>query len=303
MPELPEVETIKKQLQKSIKGKKIRSSTVFTDKMVFIGSGQISNIKKGSKQESAQFIQKLENKRVLDVERRAKYLIVRLSNDFAAIIHLRMSGQLIYIPKADLKKPLRLSMAKTAQLQTLPAKHTHVAIEFTDGSVLFYNDTRQFGHLRIVEGDEFEKVLGSHHLGPEPLSLSLKEFEKVVSEHPEKRAKDFLLNQQIIAGIGNIYADESLFISKIRPQRKMKTLEKSEVRALHQAIVVVLKDAIKAGGSSLEYFLMTNGDSGKFVSEHQVYGRAGESCVECGEKLLTTKIASRTTVYCARCQR
>jgi formamidopyrimidine-DNA glycosylase len=302
MPELPEVETIKKQLEKSIKGRKIKAVSVFTDKMVQVGEAKISNIKKGSKFQTKEFILRLIGRKVLSLERRAKYLIIRLSGEVIIMIHLRMSGQLLFLKKSDLKKPLRLSMAKKALEQTLPTKHTHVSFLFTDDSTLFYNDTRQFGHLRVVTKDQYEKVLENSKIGPEPLTLSLKDFDNLVKMYPTKRIKDFLLDQTIIAGIGNIYADEALFLAKIRPDRKMQTLLKPEIKRLRVSIIRVLKDAIKAGGSSLEYFLMTNGDSGKFVSSHQVYGRSKEPCIECGEILETKKIASRTTVYCKICQ-
>ena len=230
MPELPEVETIKNQLAKSIVGKKIRDIQVFTDKMVHIGSGKISNIKKGSPERSKKFNVLLAGKSVVNVERRAKYLVIRLTGDYSVLIHLRMSGQLIFVPKEDLQKPIKLSMAKTALEQVLPIKHTHAAFVFTDKSVLYYNDTRQFGHLRLVSKSEFSEVVNAAKLGPEPLDISVQEFSGLVKKFENKRAKDFLLNQSVIAGVGNIYADESLFISKVRPDRKMQNLSNDEIK-------------------------------------------------------------------------
>ena len=150
---------------------------------------------------------------------------------------------------------------------------------------------------------ELNTVTKDANLGPEPLELSLEEFKKIVMTYPKKRAKDFLLSQSVIAGIGNIYADEALFLSQILPSRKIGDLDQGEIKSLYNSIQMVLTEAIQAGGSSIEYFLMTNGDSGKFVTKHQVYGRGGEPCVNCGEKLSSIKIASRTTVFCKNCQK
>jgi formamidopyrimidine-DNA glycosylase len=303
MPELPEVETVKRQLQKSLKNKKIKEVFVYLDKMIKVGPGQISSLKIGSKKASTDFAVQLKNKIVLELDRRAKYLIIKLSGGLNLVIHLRMSGQLIFIPKKDLNNPLALSLAKTAIKQTLPSKHTHIEFIFSDGDKLFYNDTRQFGHLRLVTDAEIKKVFEDQNLGPEPLTLKLPEFKEIIKRHSNKRAKDFLLNQEVIAGIGNIYADESLFISKISPLKKIGKLNSEQQQKLLGSIQNVLSKAIKLGGSSIEYFLMTNGGSGSFSEEHLVYGKSGEDCPVCGNKLKSQKIGSRTTVFCARCQR
>ena len=303
MPELPEVETIKRQLQHTLKGRKIKDVLVYMDKMVKVGPGKISNIKTGSKKLSADFVKGLRGKAILDVERRAKYLVIRLSGGMNILAHLRMSGQMIYIPKKDLKNPLALSMAKAALKQTLPTKHTHVEFIFSNGDKLFYNDTRQFGHMRLVSDADKAKVFAEQGLGPEPLTLKFSEFEQIIAAHPQKRAKDFLLNQEVIAGIGNIYADEALFMSRISPTRKVGALKKEQRALLFKSIQKVLEKAIKAGGSSIEYFLMTNGDSGKFANEHLVYGKAGEFCSNCGRPLKSAKIGSRTSTFCSYCQK
>ena len=303
MPELPEVETVKRQLQKSLIGKKIKEVRIIMDKMVKVGAGKISNIKIGSKAQSRIFAQKLKAKIILSLDRRAKYLIIKLSGDYYLMIHLRMSGQLIYLKKEQQKNPLALSLAKSALKQTLPSKHTHVIFSFSNGDKLFYNDTRQFGHIRLVNQKEFDAVMTEQGLGPEPLTLKLKDFEKIIAAHSSKRAKDFLLNQNIIAGIGNIYADEALFISKINPKRKIGSLKIQQQKALLEAIQKVLNRAIKLGGSSIEYYLMTNGSAGKFANEHLVYAKAGEKCPRCGTILKSAKIGSRTSTFCPNCQK
>jgi len=303
MPELPEVETIKKGLAKSLKHKQIKEVFVYTDKMVKVGSGKISNAKKGSKKLTKEFQKGLQNRKVLKVERRAKYLIITFSNNYFLVIHLRMSGQLIFRNKNELNQPILLSVAKNATKEKLPSKHTHVQIFFKDGSSLFYNDTRQFGHLRLVNQKELTDVFKTSNLGPEPLTLTFSEFKKISQTNKNKRVKDFLLNQTVISGIGNIYADESLFLSKINPSRKISSLREQELKSLLFNIKKVLNKAISAGGSSIETFLTTNGSSGKYTEKHLVYGKAGKPCPVCKTKLVSKKIGSRTSTYCKHCQK
>ena len=302
MPELPEVETVKRTLEKHLIGKTISQVRIFTHKMIQVGDAKISNIKTASPKNSKDFVRVLAGKRVVSLGRRAKYLIIRLSESYELLIHLRMSGQLIYREHHSRTVPLFLSLAKTAVKETLPAKHTHVEFIFSDGDALFYNDTRQFGHIRLVTAAQSKTVFARIGLGPEPLSLSLKNFLKIIAGHPKKRAKDFLLNQSVIAGIGNIYADESLFMAKIHPLRKISTLTPAETALLLQSIQKVLKRAIRLGGSSIEYFLATNGTAGKFSEEHLVYAKKGRPCPDCGERLTSKVIGSRTSTFCIHCQ-
>ena len=303
MPELPEVETIKIHLEKALIGKTIKVVLVRLDKMVKVGPGKISNIKVGSKAESEKFVKAIVGRKVVAVKRRAKFLIIELSQGFQLMVHLRMSGQLIYRSKEQLKESLVLSLTKELKKENLPNKHTHIEFDFNDGSKLFFNDHRQFGHMRIVTAEESKVLLDMAVLGPEPLDMTEKEFREIIKKNPNKRAKDFLLNQQMIAGIGNIYADESLFISKIQPLRKVGSLTDDEISKLFKAIQAVLKRSIKLGGSSIKTYLNVNGLSGNFASKHLVYGRAGKDCFECGNVLEKTIVGSRTTVYCKVCQK
>lgn len=302
MPELPEVETVRTQLETSLVGKIIKEVFVYTDKMIKVGSEKISNIKTGTRENSLKFAGFLAGKKILSVKRRGKFLIIALGKGLNLMIHLRMSGQLIFLDKQSLGNPFVLSLAKSAIKQTLPSKHTHVEFIFSNEDKLFYNDTRQFGHIRLVSAEELNYVLEYLALGAEPLSLKQKDFNKLLLKHPKKRVKDFLLNQSVIAGIGNIYADESLFIAKISPVRKVGALDSHKAIALLSAIKKVLRKAIKFGGSSIEYFLMTNGSAGKFSEQHFVYGKAKQPCPNCGLALESKKIGSRTSTFCARCQ-
>lgn len=302
MPELPEVETVKRQLKNSLKGNVIRDVSIYNDKMIKVGAGKISNIKRGSKKDSLRFIKAVRGKKILDVKRRGKFLIIELSGGLNLMIHLRMSGQLIYLEAHSLGRPIFLSLAQTAVRQRLPTKHTHVEFSFKNGSRLFYNDTRQFGHIRLANEAQLREVFKGLGLGPEPLGLTLEDFKILLNSRPEKRIKDLLLDQKTIAGIGNIYADESLFMAGIMPARQARTLTAEEITRLHSAIQDVLRKAIKFGGSSLEYFLMTNGSAGKFSEQHLVYGKNKSPCPNCGEILSAKKIGSRTATFCLVCQ-
>jgi formamidopyrimidine-DNA glycosylase len=271
--------------------------------MVVLGGGKIPVVKKGNPKHSAEFQVLLKGRTFTLFDRRAKYLIVRLDNGAALLIHLRMSGQLIVIPKSRLATPLLLSKAKAARKELLPTKHTHAIVTCTDGTKLFYNDVRQFGHIRYVPASDLQSVIDAQQLGPEPLEMKHAEFAEIVAAHKKRAIKAVLLDQQAIAGIGNIYADESLFAAKVNPSRPAGRLDANETKVLYTELQRILHHAIRHGGSSLEYFLKTNGSGGSFAHEHQVYGKAGEHCPRCGEVLESKVVAGRTSTYCPVCQK
>lgn len=304
MPELPEVETIKRNLQKSLRGKRISEVLVLTDKMVVFGNAKIPVLKKGDKKHSIKFAKALTGRKVVALNRRGKFLIIELDNHSRLLIHLRMSGQMIFIPASRLNRPITLSVAKSALPVLLPTKHTHAILSFREGGKLFYNDVRQFGHMRLVESQkDFDTLLARENLGPEPLEIFEKDFGDLLQANSNRAIKALLLDQEKIAGVGNIYADESLFAAKINPARPAGKIKLSEVKALHSNLQRILKEAIKRGGSSLEYFLKTNGSAGSFSHEHQVYGKSGELCPRCGSKLQSKVVAGRTSTYCPHCQK
>jgi formamidopyrimidine-DNA glycosylase len=303
MPELPEVETIKRNLHHAIAGQKIENVEVLTEKMIVFGLAKALLIKKADKKRTEIFVKSTIGKIVASVERRGKFLIIKFKNGSALFIHLRMSGQLIFLEKNKLSLPLLLSIAKTAKSQLLPTKHTHVVFSFSDGSKLFYNDVRKFGHIRYVPTGDVDAFLKTENLGPEPLDLELRNFKNILEKYPKRAIKAILLDQNVIAGIGNIYADESLFAAKIHPARTAEKLKPAEIKLLHTEIKKILNRAIKLGGSSLEYYLKTNGASGSFVKEHQVYGKSGKPCPRCGRILRSMNVAGRTSTYCPNCQK
>ncbi len=304
MPELPEVETVRRQLARSLRGKRILAVAVRSGKMVHVGVAPIPARKLADPARTLRFKKGLAGRSITGLRRRAKYLVIDLSGGAAIMVHLRMSGQLIYRTAKQRLQPLRLSLAATALPQLLPGKHTHVVLEFVDSSALFYNDTRQFGHLRFVSSAaEHDAVFLQAGLGPEPLDLGFAEFNEIIAARPNRAIKSLLLDQQAIAGIGNIYADEALFAAKIKPLRRAGSLSQQERKALLAAIIKILQRAIASGGSSMEYFLKTNGSAGSFAHEHNVYGKAGEHCPRCPGILQSVKIGSRTSVFCPLCQK
>lgn len=270
MPELPEVETIKKGLNKKILNKKIADIVVLKNKSI-----------KGNKKE---FTKTLKGNAIKKIERRAKLFICALQkSDKFLLIHLKMTGQLVYNGEKN--------------------KHTRVIFKFSDGSKLFFNDLRLFGYLKIVDIEEKNKIL--EKFGPEPLlpSFTLKKFQKILKGR-KTNIKTLLLNQSLIAGIGNIYADEIVFEASVRPDRKIQTLEYKEIKKIWRSIKKVLAKAVKQEGTSIGDYIKADGMEGNFAKFLKVYGKSGEICPACKkEKIKTIKIIGRGTRFCSKCQK
>jgi len=273
MPELPEVETIRRTLDNLIIGKTIEHVTVSWPKM----------IKKP--EEPEQFIDALAGQTFTHTSRRGKFLIL-YTKDFALVSHLRMEGRYGLFQESD---PIE--------------KHTHVIFHFTDGTELRYKDVRKFGTMHLfLKGDEFD-CLPLLQLGPEPLSADFTKRGLAERLKKTKRSiKAALLDQRVIVGIGNIYADESLFRARIHPERPADELSEKEVGVLHQAIKDTLSEAVSKGGSTVRSYVNTQGQIGMFQLELFVYGRKGESCRVCGTALEGITVGGRSTVFCPSCQ-
>lgn len=286
MPELPEVETIKRELNKVLKNKTISGVEILWAKTVAPSTVKIFN-------------KTVVGKKILDLERRAKMLFIHLNNDVSLAIHLKMTGQLIYVPKHG---KLISGGHPTHDVQT-PGRHTRLIFYFKDGSTLYFNDLRKFGWVRIL--DEKLKKYIDIEIGPEPLSktFTMVKLKKIFERYPNRTVKQVLLDQKLIAGIGNIYADEAAHLSKVLPMRKIKTLTEKEIIALHKNIIGVLKLSIQKKGTSSKNYLRSNGEKGGFVPHLTVYGRSGLPCKTCGSTILKTKHATRGTHYCAQCQK
>lgn len=285
MPELPEVQTVVNHLAKKIVGKVFSAAEVRVKKMV-----------------NKNFQVQIKNKKIKKVWRRGKMIVIELSNNKYLLIHLKMTGQLIYVDKQGKVSggghPIN---AKEFDL-TKPNKFTRLILKFKDGNHLLFHDLRKFGWMKIVDQKQFLKVESQYGLEPLTKEFTLVKFQEILNQRPNLKIKQLLMMQELIAGIGNIYADESLFEAKIKPQRIVKSLKPGEIKKLHQAIIKKLKEAIKFGGTSVKTFIHPSGAKGTFVNKLKVYQRHGKPCLRCGTTLKKIKINGRGTVFCDQCQ-
>jgi len=298
MPELPEVENLRRGLEKYILGQKILTIKISKPKLV---SGK-GTLRTSSEKKVLEFIKNITNERFVDVDRRAKNLVFRLTNNKIILAHLKMTGQFIYKSKTSNKSvvgghPIELSET------VLPNKHSHIIFELENGT-LYYNDTRMFGYVLFYPSmSALEKEGHFENLGVEPVhtSFTLKYFIESLKKKKGK-IKTVLMSQDIVTGIGNIYADESLFESGILPHRPATELKTEEVTRLYKAIKRIIAKAIKVGGSSVATYRLIDDSQGNYAREHKVYGKNGKRCVECDTLLIKTLINNRTTIFCPTCQ-
>lgn len=308
MPELPEVETVVRELHKKLKGRVIESVDVYAPKVVSIGPATVSNIRTASQKSAGQFVSNLKGQKILSVKRRAKLLMFDFSGPLSLLVHLKMTGQFIFEDIALRKKTkgkYRLLNKLHAPLEQLPSKHTHVVFHFTDKSTLYFNDVRKFGYLKIVSDLEIEDVKELKGYGPEPLlkEFTYKVFESIVNKRPKGKIKLVLMDSSLIAGIGNIYSDEILYHAKVHPLRTVASLSELELKNIYKHIKPVLEKGIEAKGSSVGDFVRTDGTWGEMGKYHFVYGRKGQSCKRCGTKIESVKLGGRTGSFCPNCQR
>lgn len=284
MPELPEVETIKRQLNRAVVGKRIDQIQVLRQKS-FQGSPK-----------------KLVGKKVKTVDRRAKLLIIYLAKKFPAIlIHLKMTGQLIFKGR---RKRLVGGHPTLDWISQLPTNHTRAIITFRDKTQLFFNDMRVFGWLKAVEN---QKQLDRELKGVEGVEPLTDEF---TTENLKKQLgrtgraiKIALMDQKLIAGVGNIYANDALWDAKINPRKPAKGLTDKEINRLQQSIERVIKKGIKYGGASDSDYKQLNGMGGKYQKHFLVYKQDGKKCRRCQRaKIKKTKLSGRGTYFCPVCQ-
>ena len=278
MPELPEVETIKTQLNK-LKGKKITEIDVKLAKM-------IKNVSAGF------FKKKVGGTRIKEVRRRAKLLIIDLDNGYSLVIHLKISGQIMFI------KTLKPKNIKT---------FTHLIYHFSDKSCLLHNDLRRFGYVKLLKTDDLEKFFIQENYGPEPLDkdFNCEKFTELLSKKPNKRIKPLLMDQTFIAGVGNIYAQEACWCAEILPVRLVKTLSGKEIKNLYNCLIRILKAAIKDRGTTAadDNYVDARGKQGKYTFELKVYQRGNQKCFRCQAAIKRIVLAGRGTSYCPGCQK
>lgn len=298
MPELPEVESLRRSLKPYIVGKYINSITVHKPKLVS-GYGTVRQPLESKKQE---FETKPIGSKITDVTRVAKNLIIHLSNGQIILVHLKMTGQLVYQDDKHNKvlggHPIELSESK------LPNQHSHIVFELDQGT-LYYNDVRMFGYVLLYP--DLETLYKQGHfdkIGLDPFDSQFTAQYLYQSLRTKKsKLKTVLLDQSIVTGLGNIYADEVCFKAGILPTRIANTLTQKEVDKLYQAITEIIPKAVEMGGSSIANYIMADGSRGTYAREHKVYGKAGKPCHNCDKTLQKTIINSRTTVYCQFCQK
>lgn len=270
MPELPEVETVCRQLNERLSGKTILELQVFPNGKVFPSAVEVAAL--------------VNTKMVRRVYRRAKLIVIELSSDMSLVTHLKMTGRLVF-ERAD----------KSAD------KHDRAHFVFTKGEHrLTWADVRRFGYIRAYAPAELATLFTEY--GPEPLEISATELATFI---PKRRTsiKALLLDQAVIAGVGNIYADEACHRAGIRPQRRAHLLTAAERLRLATEIQNVLRESIAVNGTSAVDYVDTSGEKGTFQSFLRVYGRAEEPCRNCGAILTGTRVAGRGTVYCPKCQK
>ncbi len=277
MPELPEVESVVQGLNQMILGETIKKVDVLWPRII-------------ESPAVAEFKDRLEGQAFEEVKRRGKFILFYLTND-VLISHLRMEGkyQLAH-PQTKIKDPF-------------DTKHTHVVFHLESGDELRYLDVRKFGRMSLVEkGLEFKhKSLAK--LGPEPVptEFKLKDMQKFLTRRM-KAIKGVLLDQQVVVGIGNIYADEILFKAKIHPTRSANSLTATEEEKLYEAIISILAEAVKKGGTTIRSYENAFGEIGNYQEQLKVYGKTGEACVRCGTEIEKIKVVGRGTHFCPTCQ-
>ena len=288
MPELPEVETIRLQLEQKIKGLRITGVEVLNRKS-FIGD-----------------VRDVKGVRVVGVRRRGKMAVIEFEGGTCLAVHLKLTGQLIYREKNQKGKKVEGGQKSEGPfaVEELPNKFTRVIISFNNGGKLYFNDLRMFGWMRVVRdvGD-----LGEEKLGPEAIdekAFSLDYFQKLLAKS-HKPIKLVIMDQEKLAGVGNIYANEALFDARILPARKANELSAKDIKILRDSVLRVLREAIEHKGSSDkdEAFRQITGEKGTHQSHLQVYRKGGQKCPKCGRVIKRISLGGRGTFYCEHCQK
>lgn len=283
MPELPEVETVKRGLQKLLPNR------------------IVSNVKydwqKGFPNTLSDVNKFLIGAKIIAVKRRAKILMIELNTNYSLVIHLKMTGQLVFASDTNRWGG---GHPNDSLINKLPDKSTRVQIDFKDGSKLFFNDQRKFGWMKLLPTIEVPNTDFFKKVGPEPLdaNFSFNEFKNRIHKRLNSTIKAVLLDQAVIAGIGNIYADEALFIAKIHPAIRVKDISIVKLKQLFLAIRNVLQLGIDKGGSSDKNYVNAEGNKGSYLDFAQVFRREGKPCLHCGHTIVKIRVAGRGTHIC-----
>ena len=288
MPELPEVETIRAGQANLLPGRTVKDVWYDWEKSFPNAPSDVARFLVGSK--------------IKKVRRRAKVLIIELSGGWALIVHLKMTGQLVFVGKG---KRFGAGHPNDDMLADLPVKSTHVIIDFTDGSKLFFNDQRKFGWMRLMPALEIPEIDFFKKVGPEPLDddFTVDKFIERLARRQNSNVKAVLLDQTVVAGIGNIYADESLWGAKIHPSMLVKDIPKPKLVLLYNAVRDVLNLSIAKGGSTDKNYVDAEGKKGSYLAFANVFRKTGEPCPRCGAPIEKIRVAGRGTHFCPHCQK
>ena len=289
MPELPEVEVVKRSLKRKIQNLII--------KKVKINDGNLRY--KVDKVE----ISKLIGKRVKKISRRSKFLIFEFDQDKLMLVHLGMTGKFFFVNQNN--KKFKTSFYYDLNLKK-DFKHDRVIFIFKNNQKLIYNDMRKFGFIKLLNSKKYNKNLHIKNLGPEPLNKNFNTIylKRYVSGR-NRKIKNVLMDQKCVSGLGNIYVNEILFLSGIKPFRKVAKLKDFEINKIIKSTKKILKKSIKLGGSSIKDFSSGDGKKGKYQFFFHVYGRKGKKCsnVDCNSRVLKTVISNRSSFFCKSCQK
>lgn len=289
MPELPEVETIKLGLQKYLVGHTIEDVEVRLPRIL---SGDVKDII------GAKFVA---------IKRYGKGLVLELDNGYCLAIHIKLTGQIVYRDK-DVSKYHSISKAKIGEL---PNKFTHLIFHLDHNALLYYNDQRQFGWVKILKTTDIKTLPFFKELGPEPPVAKAMEGQALLTEEMFKKIlssskmsiKPLLIDQKKIGGIGNIYSNDSLFLAKIDPRRPANSLTPEEIKRLFHTIETVMKKGLETGGASELTFVNALGEEGNYQKHFQIYGKEGKPCVVCGTTIKKFFLGGRGTYMCTKCQK
>ncbi len=287
MPELPEVETVVRGLNRLILKKKIAQVKHDWPKSFPNLEKDVNDFMIGAE--------------ILKVQRRGKAIIIKLNNGWALVTHLRMTGQMVYRGEEN----WGAGHPNDDFLNDLPNKSTRVEIDFEDQTKLFFNDQRKFGYIKLLPEPEIEELSFFQKLGPEPLedNFTVEIFKERLLKKKNSLVKPTILDQSVIAGVGNIYADEALWRAKIHPETRIKVFSNIDFKNLHESIRFVMNKSIEKGGSTDRNYVNADGSRGNYLEYAAVYHKNGQPCKRCGTEISKIRVGGRGTHFCENCQK
>ena len=287
MPELPEVETVVRGLNRLILKKKIVKVKHDWPKSFPNAERDVQDFMIGAE--------------IFKVQRRGKAIIIKLNNGWALVTHLRMTGQIVYRGEEN----WGAGHPNDDFLNDLPNKSTRVEIDFEDQTKLFFNDQRKFGYMKLLPEPEIEELSFFQKLGPEPLedNFTVEIFKERLLKKKNSLIKPTILDQSVIAGVGNIYADEALWRAKIHPETRIKDFSNVDFKNLHESIRFVMNKSIEKGGSTDRNYVNADGSRGNYLEYAAVYHKNGQPCKRCGTEISKIRVGGRGTHFCENCQK